>query len=231
MVQNATPLRPDPHRELQSLLPWYVVGRLEASERSRVEAHLELCSLCRDELVAERRLASGVAALPTKAGLDVEHGWSTVRRLVERERPSYASQLAARLASVSAALRTPFGRIRGGGGRLWMGWALAAQFCVVMGLGAVVLRDARPAAAPYHALSSASVAPAANVAVIFRPETPEKSLREILQASDARLVDGPTVTDAYLLHVPAPSRTIALARLRRRSEVVLAEPIDQDAGR
>ena len=146
MVQNATPLRPDPHRELQSLLPWYVVGRLEASERSRVEAHLELCGECRGELVAERRLASGVSTLPTKAGLDVEHGWSAVRRLVERERPSYASQLATRLASLRAALRTPIGWTRAG--RPWMGWALAAQFCVVIGLGAVVWRDARPAARP-----------------------------------------------------------------------------------
>ena len=227
MVQNATPLRPDAHRELQSLLPWYVIGRLEASERSRVEAHLELCAECRGELVAERRLASGVSALPTKAGLDVAHGWSAVRRLVERERPSHAMWLA----SVRAALRTPIGRMRaGGGGRPWMGWALAAQFCVVIGLGAVVWRDARPAAPPYHALSSAPVTPAANVAVIFRPETPEKSLREILQASDARLVGGPTVTDAYLLHVPAPDRNIALERLRRRAEVVLAEPIDQGVG-
>ena len=72
--------------------------------------------------------------------------------------------------------------------------------------------------------------PAANVAVIFRPETPEKRLREILQASDARLVDGPTVADAYLLHVPAPDRNIALERLRRRAEVVLAEPVDQGVG-
>jgi hypothetical protein len=62
--------------------------------------------------------------------------------------------------------------------------------------------------------------------VVFRPNTPERALREILRASDARLVGGPTEADAYLLQVPAAARVKALARLRREARVVLAEPVD-----
>jgi hypothetical protein len=62
--------------------------------------------------------------------------------------------------------------------------------------------------------------------VIFRPETPERYLRAILRSSGARLVGGPTVSDAYLLNVAPATRAAVVARLRQESEVVLVEPID-----
>jgi hypothetical protein len=54
-----------------------------------------------------------------------------------------------------------------------------------------------------------------NVVVAFNPDTPERELRRILQAAEARVVDGPTVTDAYVLAgspVPASVRAGAPAR-------------------
>ena len=42
----------------------------------------------------------------------------------------------------------------------------------------------------------------------------------------ARLVDGPTQADAYVLQIPAARRELALATLRARHEIVLAQPID-----
>ena len=44
-----------PHDEAEELLPWYVTGQLDATERERVEAHLADCASCRDEFVLERR--------------------------------------------------------------------------------------------------------------------------------------------------------------------------------
>jgi hypothetical protein len=64
------------------------------------------------------------------------------------------------------------------------------------------------------------------VIVIFRPEASERNLRETLNASSARLIDGPTSAGTYVLHVPAAKRMVALARLRRDADIVLAEPID-----
>ena len=62
--------------------------------------------------------------------------------------------------------------------------------------------------------------------VTFRPDTSEQDLRNTLNESHARLVDGPTAADAYVLHVPAAERAAALVKLRQRANIVLAEPID-----
>ena len=47
----------------------------------------------------------------------------------------------------------------------------------------------------------------------------------VVRASGARMVDGPTVTDAYVLSVPAAKATDALARLRAEPSVRLAQPL------
>jgi hypothetical protein len=80
--------------------------------------------------------------------------------------------------------------------------------------------------AGYHALGAAPPSPEGNVVVIFRPETTEREFREILRSENARLVDGPSSTDAYLLHVAPAARPQALSALRRRSQVLVAEPVD-----
>jgi hypothetical protein len=64
------------------------------------------------------------------------------------------------------------------------------------------------------------------VVVIFRPDARESAMRQALVAADAHLIDGPTAADAYVLHVPAAERARALAALRARHEVVLAQPLD-----
>lgn len=38
------------HRTVDSLLPWYVNDTLHAHDRARVQAHLQVCYRCREEL-------------------------------------------------------------------------------------------------------------------------------------------------------------------------------------
>jgi hypothetical protein len=78
----------------------------------------------------------------------------------------------------------------------------------------------------YHALSAGPAESSGDMMVIFRPETPERSLRETLRASHARLVGGPTDADAYVLSVPMAERAAALARLRAQADILVAQPID-----
>ncbi len=61
--------------------------------------------------------------------------------------------------------------------------------------------------------------------VVFQPGTRESELRSILQANNARLVGGPTETDAYLLAVPVAQRDEILLRLRTEASIKLAEPL------
>jgi hypothetical protein len=106
-----------------------------------------------------------------------------------------------------------------------MGGLIAAQLAVVVATAGIVsYLDQHDGA--YRTLGSAPVAASANAVVIFQPATREDQLRRLLNASNAELVGGPTEADAYVLHVPAETRRTALARLRARPEVVMAEPID-----
>ena len=196
----------DGHHEVRDLLPWYVTGQLDEAETARIEAHLDDCAECQAELRFEERLESEVARLP----LEVEAGWARMRRRVEGDRPKRR---------VLGTLRAP---------PSWLGWGVAAV--LMLGLGVLLAPSLRPAPAAntYHALSAAPVAEPGNVVVIFRPDTTEKSIREALKASDARLVDGPTAADAYVLRVPANQREATLANLRARREIVLAQPVDSD---
>ncbi len=215
-------LHGDPHQETQALLPWYVTGRLDASDRAQVEAHLDHCAECQAELKIERNLQLEIAAL----SLDAEHSWAQLRRRPEFNPPRRRSA-----ASVGGWLSAA-GR---GAGRQWrsgapgLRWALAAQFLLILLLGLLVLPTARTAR--YHALGAPPITAAGNAVVIFRPDTRERALREALQASHARVVDGPTSADAYVIHIPPAERAAALARLRRRGDIALAEPVDASEAR
>ena len=69
-----------------------------------------------------------------------------------------------------------------------------------------------------------------NAIVLFAPETPERELRAALDQAGARLVDGPTASGAYVIHVPEQHRAKALTGLRAQPQVVLAEPVDAPSG-
>jgi hypothetical protein len=51
-------------------------------------------------------------------------------------------------------------------------------------------------------------------------------MSQALQAAGARLIDGPTAADAYVLHIAPAERNRALAMLRARKDVMLAQPLD-----
>ena len=204
-------LHDESHWELQSLLPWYVTRRLDPAEHARVEAHLAACEECQEELRFERALAEHVKDLP----LDTEVGWRRMERRLKAE-PQQRHGLP--LAGLPLA-----GRARAGA--MWGGWAVAA--CAVVAVGVAVMpRQAAGPTAAYHALGAAHSVSPGNMVVIFRPDTPEKAIRAALTEVGARIVDGPTAADAYVLQVPAAKRTGALAQLRSRPNIVLAEPVD-----
>jgi len=207
-------LHGDEHDGIGMLLPWYVTGRLDANERGRVEAHLRGCVACQTDLEAERRLHAVVADRIDTDG-DADAGWTRIRRQVTAE------PLPPRAAVVPRWWANP----------VWLRGLIAAQFVLlVIGAGWFVQSMGRPQPAPpqYHALSSAPVMPHGNIIVVFSPDASERRLRDILRASHARLVDGPTAADAYILSVPQAQRTEALARLRDDTAVMVAEPIDGD---
>lgn len=207
-MNRIPPTNPDRHEQAQILLPWYVSGQLEGEELAQVEAHLRDCAECRAEFRLEQRLEQAVSSLP----FDAELGWAEVRgRIVARDdRPG-----------VMAAIR----RTLVPGRR--SGWAIAAQFALVIAAIGMLLPLSQPQPR-YHALGAAPppAAMAGDVLVVFRPEAQAQDLSRALHDSGARLVDGPTAADAYVLAVPLSGRPAAVAKLRANHDIVMAEPID-----
>ncbi len=81
----------------------------------------------------------------------------------------------------------------------------------------------------YHALASANQPRPGNIVVVFRPDATESDMRTALRTGHARLVDGPTAADAYVLDVPVSGRDAALKALRADRTIVVAEPLDGEA--
>ncbi|MBW8743378.1 MAG: zf-HC2 domain-containing protein [Sphingomonas sp.] len=205
------PFTTDPHRETRDLMPWLITGRLEPEEQARVEAHLAACEACSRELAGERALAGEVAELPIATGI----GWAAMRDRLD-----------------TAARQAAFVPLSPPAQRRWtvrkIGTMLAAQAALLAAAVTITLRVEAPTA-PYHALGSAPAVMGGNAIVIFRPDARESDISRLLKANDARLVDGPTAANAYVLHLPVAGRTQALDRLRGDAAVVLAEPLDAAA--
>lgn len=122
----------------------------------------------------------------------------------------------------------------------WLRWAALAQCVIIAGLALLLARPGPETAGEYRAMgasdasqmtgsadgTSNGAAGVGNVVVIFAPGASEQDLRRVLQAQDARIVDGPTVTGAYVLSIPAAERARALSALRANDAIKLAEPLD-----
>lgn len=213
------------HLAVQQLLPWYAAGTLSAGEQAMVAKHLEMCAACRADVALERRVMAAEPALPE--GLDAE---TALARLMPRL--DGAAQEAAPPATVARSRAASAPPLRNwwrgvtdvfeGGG--WRNWALAAQFAIIIGLG-VSLAPAGGGLDPaYRALGSGTAA-APDVVVMFAPDARLDHVQQLLQASGGRIVDGPTVTGAYLVDVDAVRRAQLLAALRADPAVRLAEPL------
>jgi len=216
------------HQKVQKLLPWMLDDTLSGAEQRMVREHLLHCAECRADLDWQRQVQSAQPAM--QAEPDVERAFAA---LSERLAPVNRAGSARPRQGMAAWLQNVWQSLRPAP---WQHWAMAAQCAVIVGLGLVLLKSPADAPGQFHALSSApspaeAAAAAGNVMVLFKPETPERELRRILQALGAHIVDGPTVTDAYVLYLPPAGRDAALAALRKEAAVALAEPLDGGAGR
>jgi len=187
------------HDEVQALLPWYVKDALDSEEARLVDTHLADCEKCRVELESERALSASVATMP----LDVELGLAAIRQRIAAMPP-----LPQRLPWLGLA-RAPL--------------LLAAQLLLLVTAVVAFSPLARPAS--YHALGAAPAPAAANLLVMFSADARIDAIDRALLAHGLRIVDGPTETGAFMLHAAPERRAAALASLKTRSDVTLAEPI------
>lgn len=213
MTGNIFRMHGDPHREALALLPWLVTEQLDAADRARVEQHLDGCADCRAALLVERQLDREIAQVP----MSVDAGWAGLRQQLELGGRAEARAAWRRPTSKDPATYAPAQR--------WpVSWRIGVPLGVAAAMGLAIVSAQVPAT--FAALGAAPKGTEGNIVIIFRPDTSEAVFRQTLRTSAARLVDGPTAANAYVLAVPPTDRSAAIDRLRQQQQVVLAEPVD-----
>lgn len=199
-------LHGDAHEQTLKLLPWYLNNTLDDAEAAMVEAHLAECPACRREAESEHGLQNGVTSL----GVDVDQGWAAIARKLDETEPPPTR-------------RAPVWRRRIG-----LGWASGGALAASLATVAVVSLPIGKPAEPYHTLSAATPpgTAQANAIVLFAPDVSAQQMRDALNASGARITDGPLASGGYMLRIEPGRRTNGLSHLRTTRGVVMAEPLD-----
>jgi anti-sigma factor RsiW len=210
------------HQDIGELLPWFVNGRLSDADRQRVDSHLRLCEVCRDELAAQHRIYREMSA---DAG--VEHmpmaGLNRLRLRIENLEDAGTARAAPEEASRSGAPAGSVWRQRRS--------AIAASIAMTaVGALAALLwnqHERRIAPANYYTVTTAAAQPA-NTAIraVFAPTVTLSELQELLDDAHLKIVSGPTEAGVYSLAMSAsPSVDWSLRRLRGHETVRFAESV------
>ncbi|KQY18924.1 hypothetical protein ASD28_01885 [Massilia sp. Root133] len=204
------------HLDAQDALPWLANGTLAGAELERVQAHIATCAQCRADLALLRT----VHAAGPGPDLDFDPDRALARLMPQLDAPPVQARtgLLQRWRDRAAA-----------NDRTWLRAAVAFQFGAIAVLAALLARPSGQPDSPasYRVLGAAGANGMARVVVTFRPDTPEAELRRIVRASGARIVGGPTVTEAWLVGADGRLDPV-LARLRAEPAVTLAEPLVVD---
>jgi hypothetical protein len=204
------------HRALQANLPWLLNGTLGGAELEAAQVHLRACAVCQADLDRLRRLREAGAQTQTQTQPQCDPERALARLLPRIEMPAQPPAPPAAQVPATSLLR------RAANDPHWLRRAAFFQCGVILLLAALLAWPGETVDA-YRALGATPDAQAQAV-VVFRPDTAERELRRIVRASGARIVGGPTVTDAYVLAMPDASAS-SLVRLRAEPAVLLAEPL------
>jgi anti-sigma-K factor RskA len=204
-----------PHEEAQRLLPWLVNGQLDPDEASWLSSHVDSCDECRLEIHALRTLQALYLEAPAATG-DADAGWKRMRVQLD----------ASRSPSPAKARLTAWWHAR----PRWQPLLLAAQAALIMVL-ALALWRAPDATQPAQYRTLGAATPPGQLVVVFDGNVREARLRALLQATGARIVDGPSMAGAYTLAVPPTRAASVHDALQASPDVVLVERLDAGAAR
>jgi len=204
------------HAHLQDLLPWFVMGTLDEDERVLVERHVSGCASCRREIVWHEQLRDASLAQPLER--DAGRAFAALRERLPGRRAEPARWIAGAREWWQAQ-------------QAWLRWTLALQPLAIAALaGALLLVSTR--ALPerdgaFHALARNADA-TARLVVVFSPQATQADMRRVLIASSARIVDGPTAADAYVLAIPAGTVEQVQRQLRTERSVLLVQSLEAE---
>jgi hypothetical protein len=208
------------HSEVSALIPWYVNGTIGEPDRRRMEAHLQACVDCRDELAQELRIYRGMTA---ETGVEYMPA-ASLKRLQARL-DSAGAAAPAQIAGHAPPARAPLRR-----SMPWLG-VMAASIAVMAVAFSLLAADrwlqfrALTGQPDYHTVTTDSPRPPGEVIrAVFAPNITLVEMQSILDEAQLRIVSGPTEAGVYSLAAKSKRPvSSSLALLRAHAKVRFAE--------
>ena len=180
-----SPRIPDTHAEAWDLLPWLANGRIAATDREWVEAHVQTCAECRAELAAQRALATNLSdagAAPSNASEEqrsFDKLWSRIEAAETATAPAGSLGKTASPRRATLAVR----------------WLAAAVIVQGIGLAVFGVNALRSSTADDGFRTVTQVAPARvdapMVSLAFAPDASIEHINTLLTHQGLSIVSGP----------------------------------------
>ncbi len=205
----------DLHQQIQLLLPWYMNQSLQPEERHQVESHIRHCLLCRRELVSLQKFAGAITA-----SSDLEVAADSSFASLRSKLPVRAPAKASRFAKLSRFCRQ--GAVQ---------FAMAAT--LLLAIIPLTLHTMQTNTVDnFYTLSSArpELGSGKQLRVVFDKSMSGTEVDAVLVAIHAQKMDAPNSVGALTISldsVDGPKLEDAIALLRSRPDVLLAEPVMQ----
>jgi len=213
----------DLHQQTLLLLPWYLNQSLQSEERHLVESHIRHCLLCRRELVSLIKLAEAVTEL---SDLDV---------VAEISFANLRSKLPARgfdsAQYTSTDKTTVFDRLTKFIRQSSFRFAMVATLVLAI-IPLTLYNEQRNKADNFFTLSKArpELVNGKLLRVVFAKSLSSAEVAVILANIHGQRIDEPNSVGAFTVRLDSddsPKLEDAIALLRSRSDVLLAEPVMQ----
>jgi hypothetical protein len=190
------------------LLPWYVNGSLDASDRAWVDDYLAKHPEARSELTwfrsLQSRIQETVPAVPATIGL------ARAMHLIQGDRPTLVERFSSVLSLFSLRPALALGML---------------AVIVVQGgvIASMMLQAHDQAAEEMRALNAKTVEEGPLVKINFAPDARESDIRMLLVSIQGTLAGGPGQLGDYYVRVPPGKEAEAAAKLKERSIVQAVE--------
>lgn len=208
--------------------PWYANDTLSPASRRNFESHLETCAECRSAVELDRQLMQSMRRTATNVLPAPQVAWKRLSaRLGDAGSPPAAEPVPA----------APDGGAARPGKHRLLQLAVMAQAATILllvgGLWMLASRDEAPAFRTVGNGDAALSSPAPLVRMVLAPGYSARDAGEIARSVGAEVQEQVNGTDIYTLMVIVPENTgrpgrvaAAVTALRQRSEVLMAEPIN-----
>lgn len=216
------------HEQVWQLLPWYVNGTLDDSERETVAHHISLCQTCEGEVVRCRSVISVLSHGDKIAWSPSPEHFNRLMTRVDRESSlrtteRWRSRMHEWVEKSRAVFQSTPSPMR---------WALAAQTAVIVLIVMATMSTWIASPLPYSTLSDPVVgneASQSEISVVFAEDITEQEVRTLLNTIQGAIVAGPSAMAVYTVAIPPsgderPGQVqAALEALRAHPKVRLAE--------